>query len=160
MSARRTSAARRTPLEAGDRETDTRVGVHVNRFGHPEAAPRSAPSRRRPVPRPRRRAPTGSRSRTTTSSIEFNGAAGDPMPEACTTLGLRAARTSTVRLGALVTGVTYRHPGPLAKFATTRALRRHALPVRRDAVRPGARQLTAPGVHPVRRHRQDACLQG
>ncbi|MFM9662847.1 LLM class flavin-dependent oxidoreductase, partial [Streptomyces scabiei] len=30
-----------------------------------------------------------------------------------------AAHTSTVRLGALVTGVTYRHPGLLAKIATT-----------------------------------------
>ncbi len=51
--------------------------------------------------------------------MEFNGGAEDPMLEAYTTLGFLAARTSTVRLGALVTGVTYRHPGLLAKIATT-----------------------------------------
>ena len=51
--------------------------------------------------------------------MEHNDAAEDPMLEAYTTLGFLAAHTSTVRLGALVTGVTYRHPGLLAKIATT-----------------------------------------
>lgn len=41
------------------------------------------------------------------------------MLEAYTTLGYLAAHTSTVRLGALVTGVTYRPPGLLAKIATS-----------------------------------------
>ena len=41
------------------------------------------------------------------------------MLEAYTTLGFLAAHTETVRLGALVTGVTYRHPGLLAKIVTT-----------------------------------------
>ena len=41
---------------------------------------------------------------------ESNGGAEDPMPEAYTTLGF---------LGALVTGVVYRHPGLLAKIAAT-----------------------------------------
>ncbi|GAB2892950.1 LLM class F420-dependent oxidoreductase [Streptomyces mayteni] len=41
------------------------------------------------------------------------------MLEAYTTLGFLAAHTSTVRLGVLVTGVTYRHPGLLAKIVTT-----------------------------------------
>ena len=45
--------------------------------------------------------------------------ADDPMLEAYTTLGFMAARTSRIQLGALVTGVTYRHPGLLAKIATT-----------------------------------------
>lgn len=40
----------------------------------------------------------------------------DPMLEAYTTLGFLAARTEHVQLGALVTGVTYRHPGLLAKI--------------------------------------------
>ncbi|MDT0324005.1 LLM class flavin-dependent oxidoreductase, partial [Streptomyces millisiae] len=39
--------------------------------------------------------------------------------ECYTTLGYLAAHTSTVRLGALVTGVTYRHPGLLAKIVST-----------------------------------------
>ena len=43
----------------------------------------------------------------------------DPMMEGYTTLGFLAAHTSTVRLGLLVTGVTYRHPGLLAKIVTT-----------------------------------------
>jgi F420-dependent oxidoreductase-like protein len=43
----------------------------------------------------------------------------DPMLEAYTTLGFLAGRTSTVQLGALVTGVTYRHPGLLAKIGAT-----------------------------------------
>ncbi|MFD3377514.1 MULTISPECIES: LLM class F420-dependent oxidoreductase [unclassified Streptomyces] len=42
-----------------------------------------------------------------------------PMLEAYATLSFLAAHTSTVRLGALVTGVTYRHPGLLAKIVTT-----------------------------------------
>jgi F420-dependent oxidoreductase-like protein len=43
----------------------------------------------------------------------------DPMLEAWTTLGALAARTTTVRLGTLVTGVTYRNPAMLAKMVTT-----------------------------------------
>ncbi|MFI9011082.1 LLM class F420-dependent oxidoreductase [Actinosynnema sp. NPDC053489] len=51
--------------------------------------------------------------------MEQNGGAGDAMLECYTTLGFLAAHTSTIRLGALVTGVTYRHPGLLAKIVTT-----------------------------------------
>lgn len=43
----------------------------------------------------------------------------DPMLEGYTTLGYLAANTSTIPLGLLVTGVTYRHPGLLAKIVTT-----------------------------------------
>src|SRR6476659_6895853 len=41
------------------------------------------------------------------------------MLEGYTTLGYLAAHTKTVSLGLLVTGVTYRHPGLLAKVVTT-----------------------------------------
>jgi F420-dependent oxidoreductase-like protein len=41
------------------------------------------------------------------------------MLEGYTTLGFLAAKTARVRLGLLVTGVTYRHPGLLAKMVTT-----------------------------------------
>ncbi|NUT47347.1 MAG: LLM class F420-dependent oxidoreductase, partial [Saccharothrix sp.] len=51
--------------------------------------------------------------------MEQNGGAEDAMLECYTTLGFLAAHTSTARLGALVTGVTYRHPGLLAKIVTT-----------------------------------------
>jgi len=43
----------------------------------------------------------------------------EPMLEAYTTLGHLAAQTTRVRLGTLVTGVTYRYPGILAKIVTT-----------------------------------------
>ncbi|MFI7004650.1 LLM class F420-dependent oxidoreductase [Nocardia sp. NPDC050175] len=41
------------------------------------------------------------------------------MLEGYTTLGFLAAHTSNIQLGLLVTGVTYRHPGLLAKIVTT-----------------------------------------
>jgi len=43
----------------------------------------------------------------------------DPMLEGYTTLGYAAARTEKMTLGLLVTGVSYRHPGLLAKIVTT-----------------------------------------
>ncbi len=47
------------------------------------------------------------------------GDAEQPMLEGYTSLGFVAAHTSRMRLGLLVTGVTYRHPGLLAKIVTT-----------------------------------------
>jgi F420-dependent oxidoreductase-like protein len=41
------------------------------------------------------------------------------MLEGWTALAFAAARTSRIRLGTMVTGVTYRHPGVLVKVATT-----------------------------------------
>ena len=47
------------------------------------------------------------------------GAPEEPMLEGYTGLGFVAAQTERMRLGLLVTGVTYRHPGLLAKTVTT-----------------------------------------
>jgi F420-dependent oxidoreductase-like protein len=47
------------------------------------------------------------------------GQVDDEMFEAYTLLGALAARTSRVKLGTLVTGVTYRNPAILAKIVTT-----------------------------------------
>ncbi|MGW5606260.1 LLM class F420-dependent oxidoreductase [Streptomyces sp. NPDC003753] len=95
------------------------VGVHINRFDHPEGGGALRDEL----------AAAGAAAEAAGVSwlsvmdhyfqMEFNGGAEAPMLEAYTTLGYLAARTSTVRLGALVTGVTYRHPGLLAKIATT-----------------------------------------
>jgi len=43
----------------------------------------------------------------------------DPMLEGYTTLGYIAGQTAKMRLGLLVTGVSYRYPGVLAKIVTT-----------------------------------------
>ncbi len=51
--------------------------------------------------------------------IEMAGPADDPMLEGYTALGFVAALTEKLRLRLLVTGVTYRHPGLLAKTVTT-----------------------------------------
>ncbi|HEV3280451.1 MAG TPA: LLM class F420-dependent oxidoreductase [Acidimicrobiales bacterium] len=51
--------------------------------------------------------------------MEHFATAPDPMLEGYTSLGFLAGRTERMTLGLLVTGVTYRHPGLLAKIATT-----------------------------------------
>src|SRR5271166_4865708 len=47
------------------------------------------------------------------------GGPSQPMLDSYTLLGALAARTSRVRLGTMVTGVTYRNPAHLAKIVTT-----------------------------------------
>ncbi|GAA3810455.1 TIGR03560 family F420-dependent LLM class oxidoreductase [Streptomyces coacervatus] len=96
-----------------------RVGVHINRFDHTGGGPALGAEL----------AAAGAAAEAAGVSwlsvmdhyfqMEFNGGAEDPMLEAYTTLGYLAGHTSTVRLGALVTGVTYRHPGLLAKIVTS-----------------------------------------
>ena len=51
--------------------------------------------------------------------ISAIGKAEEPMLEAYTTLGFLAAHTRRARLGTMVTGVHYRHPGVLIKQVTT-----------------------------------------
>jgi F420-dependent oxidoreductase-like protein len=51
--------------------------------------------------------------------MEAMGQAQDPFLEVYTTLGFLAGQTRSIALAPLVTGVTYRHPGLLAKTATT-----------------------------------------
>jgi F420-dependent oxidoreductase-like protein len=51
--------------------------------------------------------------------MEQAAPAEQPMLEGYTTLGFLAAHTTSVRLGLLVTGVTYRYPGLLAKIVAT-----------------------------------------
>ena len=96
-----------------------RLGVHINRFNHSSGAAALGPE----LAAAGAAAEAADVHRLTVMDhyfqMEFNGGAEDPMLEAYTTLGFLAAHTSTIRLGALVTGVTYRHPGLLAKIATT-----------------------------------------
>jgi F420-dependent oxidoreductase-like protein len=51
--------------------------------------------------------------------MESVGRAEDPFLEGYTSLGYLAGRTTSIALTLLVTGVTYRHPGLLAKTVTT-----------------------------------------
>jgi F420-dependent oxidoreductase-like protein len=51
--------------------------------------------------------------------MEAMGRAQDPFLEVYSTLGFLAGQTRRIALAPLVTGVTYRHPGLLAKTATT-----------------------------------------
>ena len=51
--------------------------------------------------------------------MDWMAPAEDPMLEGYTALGFVAGRTERLRLRLLVTGVTYRHPGLLAKAVTT-----------------------------------------
>jgi len=51
--------------------------------------------------------------------MESRAPAQDPMLEGYTSLGFLAGQTERMTLGLLVTGVTYRHPGLLAKIVTT-----------------------------------------
>src|ERR1700759_4479045 len=51
--------------------------------------------------------------------MEQLGGPPEPMLEGYTSLGFLAGQTSNLELGLLVTGVTYRHPGLLAKIVTT-----------------------------------------
>lgn len=51
--------------------------------------------------------------------MEMRAPATDPMLEGYTSLGFIAAQTTRLKLGLLVTGVTYRHPGLLAKIVAT-----------------------------------------
>jgi F420-dependent oxidoreductase-like protein len=51
--------------------------------------------------------------------LEHFAPATDPMLEGYTTLGFLAGQTRRIDLGLMVTGVTYRHPGLLAKTVTT-----------------------------------------
>jgi F420-dependent oxidoreductase-like protein len=51
--------------------------------------------------------------------IPFVGPVDSPMLEGWSALAFAAGRTRTIKLGTLVTGVTYRHPGVLVKTATT-----------------------------------------
>src|SRR5438309_2286866 len=65
----------------------------------------------------------------------------DPMLECYTALGGIAARTKTVRVGALVTGVTYRNPAFLAKVVTTLDVVSSGRPSSASAA-PGTRRST------------------
>ncbi|PAZ14573.1 LLM class F420-dependent oxidoreductase [Streptomyces sp. SA15] len=96
------------------------LGVHITRFNHPDGPAAVGPE----LAAAGAAAEAAGVSRLSVMDhyfqMEFHGlGATESMLEGYTTLGYLAAHTSTTRLGLLVTGVTYRHPGLLAKIVTS-----------------------------------------
>jgi len=96
-----------------------RLGVHVVGFDFPGGAAAIGPT----LARVGAAAEEGGISVLSVMDHYFQldgmGAAEAPMLEGYTTLGYVAGHTSTLQLQLLVTGVTYRHPGLLAKIIST-----------------------------------------
>ena len=94
--------------------------------------------------------------------MEGVGRAEDPFLEGYTSLGFLAGRTTSITLALLVTGVTYRHPGVLAKTVTTLDVLsqgRSMFGYRSRLVRARARRPGSPvsaGARAVRDARRDA----
>ncbi|MCW3040392.1 MAG: rutA, partial [Solirubrobacterales bacterium] len=96
-----------------------KLGIHFTRFDH-EGGPPALPAI---VAATARAAEDGGAETFTLMDhwfqMESIGRSEDPMLEGYTTLGFLAGQTQRIGLGLLVTGVTYRHPGLLAKTVTT-----------------------------------------
>lgn len=96
-----------------------RIGIHYANFSHPEWESRLTDR----LTETARVADEGGAAMFTVMDhyfqMEMLGGPPEPMLEGYTTLGYLAGQTSNVRLGLLVTGTTYRHPGLLAKIVTT-----------------------------------------
>ena len=95
------------------------LGVHYANFSHPDWDHRLAER----LTETARVADEGGVAQLTVMDHWFQmeplGGPPEPMLEGYTTLGYLAAVTERLRLSLLVTGVTYRHPGLLAKTVTT-----------------------------------------
>jgi F420-dependent oxidoreductase-like protein len=95
------------------------VGVHYMNFALPGGSEAIAPT----LAATARAAEDAGFARLTVMDhffqMEHFSTAHDPMLEGYTALGFVAGKTQRMSLGLLVTGVTYRHPGLLAKIAAT-----------------------------------------
>jgi F420-dependent oxidoreductase-like protein len=99
-----------------------KVGIHITNFGWPGGAPAIGPT----LAEIGRAAEDGGIASISVMDHFFQmegrggpSTAAEPMLEGYTTLGFLAGVTTTPQLHLLVTGVTYRHPGILAKTVST-----------------------------------------
>jgi F420-dependent oxidoreductase-like protein len=95
------------------------LGVHLWDFNYPNQPASIAPTLARAVETAEDIGMTWVSVMDHYFQMEAVAPAEHPMLEGYTTLGYLAAHSSSAQLGVLVTGVTYRHPGLLAKIATT-----------------------------------------
>lgn len=95
------------------------LGIHLPRFAFPDQPASIAPTLARTAALSEAIGATSLHLMDHWFQMEDFFPADEPMLEGYTGLGFLAAHTSTIRLGLLVTGVTYRHPGLLAKTVTT-----------------------------------------
>ena len=96
-----------------------RVGLHVVRFDWPDAPASIAPTLAAVATASEEAGIYGLSVMDHWFQVDAIAPTTDPMLESYTTMGYLAALTRTVRLRVLVTGVTYRHPGLLAKLVST-----------------------------------------
>jgi F420-dependent oxidoreductase-like protein len=96
-----------------------RVGIHTVRFDFPGAPQSIAPTLAATARAAEDAGVAGFTLMDHWFQMDQMAPATDPMPEGYTSLGFVAGHTETMTLGLLVTGVTYRHPGLLAKIVAT-----------------------------------------
>src|SRR5258708_7184976 len=95
------------------------LGIHVNRFSWPGGAPAIATTLASIVQRIEAAGIYSISLMDHFFQIAPFGPPNQDMLEAYTALGYIAGKTARLRLGTIVTGVTYRHPGLLVKEVTT-----------------------------------------
>jgi len=96
-----------------------RVGLQVPNFTWPDGPPRLGYTFGRIADRAERAGFSSLWVMDHYFQISFVGPPENEMLEGWSALAFAAARTNRIRLGTMVTGVTYRHPGILVKTATT-----------------------------------------
>src|SRR3954452_20860655 len=95
-------------------------GLHLHSYTHPDAPPAELFDRF--VAQAQAAEAAGFSLVTVMDHLYQIGGVGqetEPMLEGWSVLSALARETQSVRLGTLVTGITYRNPAPLAKMATT-----------------------------------------